>query len=265
MLRGMKLSACGAVVGLAIFLLSGTSARCKDEKDWWATATDPKNFSATVTFTTDYVLRGISQTDSKPAVQGSLDYKHPSGAYIGIWGSNVDDSISKGDLELDIYGGYTFELFSNFNLDASIIYYYYPGCGHDPSKNFFEGHLGADYTFKDLPLEPKLSGAAYYSPDYFGQDGDAYYVTGRLDLALPWELTLYGLVGYQWVEGDQTTGHHNGDHGGNGYDYVTWRIGVTRPVLGFTLELFYSDTDNAAYLGKSIADERVVFQISRTF
>ena len=174
MLHGMKLAACGAVAGLAILLLSGVNARCEDEKDWWATATDPKNFSATVTFTTDYVLRGISQTDSKPAVQGSLDYKHPSGAYVGIWGSNVDDSISKGDLELDIYGGYTFELFSNFNLDASIIYYYYPGCGHDPSKNYFEGRLGVDYTFKDLPLEPKLSGAYYYSPDYFGEDGDAF-------------------------------------------------------------------------------------------
>jgi hypothetical protein len=33
----------------------------------------------------------------------------------------------------------------------------------------------------------------------------------------------------------------------------------------FALELYYSDSDNAAFLGKSIADERVVFQISRTF
>ena len=263
MLQKLRLSACGAVVGLAILLLNGTSARGED--DWWAVATDPKNFSATGTFASDYVFRGVSQTDNKPAVQGSFDYKHPSGAYVGIWGSNVDDSISKGNIEVDFYGGYGFELFSNFNLDASIIYYYYPGSGHDPSKSYVEGHLGADYTFKDLPLGPKLGVGYNYSPDFFGEDGDGHYVSGRLDLALPWEFTLYGLVGYQWVQGDETTGSHNGDHGGNGYDYVHWRIGVIRPVLGFALELYYSDTDNAAFLGKSIADERVVFQISRTF
>ena len=263
MLQKLRLSACGAVVGLAILLLNGMSARGED--DWWTVATDPKNFSATATFASDYVFRGVSQTDNKPAVQGSFDYKHPSGAYVGIWGSNVDDSISKGNIEVDFYGGYGFELFSNFNLDASIIYYYYPGSGHDPSKSYVEGHLGADYTFKDLPLAPKFGVGYNYSPDFFGEDGDAHYVSGRMDLALPWEFTLYGLVGYQWVQGDETTGHHNGDHGGNGYDYVHWRIGVIRPVLGFALELYYTDTDNAAFLGESIADERVVFQISRTF
>jgi uncharacterized protein (TIGR02001 family) len=42
-------------------------------EDGWAEATDPKNFSATVAFATDYVFRGISQTDNKPAVQGSFD------------------------------------------------------------------------------------------------------------------------------------------------------------------------------------------------
>lgn len=262
MIRKLKQAAWGCVAGVSILVLVGVSAHAED---WWTEASNPKNFSATVTFATDYVFRGVSQTDNKPAVQGSFDYKHPSGAYAGLWGSNVDDSISKGNIELDFYGGYGFELFSNFNLDASIIYYYYPGDGHDPKKSYLEGHLGADYTFKDLPLEPKLGVGYNYSPDFFGEDGDAHWVSGRVDLALPWEFTLYGLLGYQWVEGDKTTGDHQGDHGGNGYDYMTWRIGVTRPLLGFTLELFYSDTDNAAFLGKDIADERLVFQVSRTF
>jgi uncharacterized protein (TIGR02001 family) len=78
-------------------------------------------------------------------------------------------------------------------------------------------------------------------------------------------LTLSGLVGYQWVEGNRTTGKGNGDNGHNGYDYAHWRIGISRPLLGFVLDLSYNDTNNANFLGKDIADERVVFSVSRTF
>ena len=47
--------------------------------------------SANVTFTTDYVFRGISQTDEKFAVQGGFDWSsEPTGIYAGAWASNVD-------------------------------------------------------------------------------------------------------------------------------------------------------------------------------
>jgi uncharacterized protein (TIGR02001 family) len=262
MFKKLMLSLCGWIAGLAI-LLSGSSNAFSE--DWWTEATDPKNFSATATFATDYVFRGVSQTDNKPAVQGSFNYKHPLGFYVGIWGSNVADYVSKGNVELDFYGGYGLELFPSFNLDASIIYYYYPGSGHDPDRNYVEGHLGLDYTFKDLPLSPKITGGYNYSPDFYGEDGDGHYVSGRLDLSLPYDFTLYGLVGYQWVEGDHLTGNGNGENGENGFDYTHWQIGISRPVLGFVLDLNYQNTDNANFLGHDIADQRVVFGISRTF
>ena len=73
------------------------------------------------------------------------------------------------------------------------------------------------------------------------------------------------MIGYQWVEGDKSTGNGNGDNGGDGYDYTHWRVGISRPVLGFVLDLSYQDTDNANFLGPDIADERIVFAVSRTF
>jgi hypothetical protein len=39
---------------------------------------------------------------------------------------------------------------------------------------------------------------------------------------------MKGLIGYQWVEGDKSTGNGNGDHGDDGYDYTHWRIGISR-------------------------------------
>ena len=68
-------------IGLLVYALGITNAK---SEDWWTEATAPKNFSATLTFATDYLFRGVSQTDNKPAVQGSFDYKHPIGAYLGI-------------------------------------------------------------------------------------------------------------------------------------------------------------------------------------
>jgi uncharacterized protein (TIGR02001 family) len=166
---------------------------------------------------------------------------------------------------LIFYGGYGVELLPSLNLDLSAIYYYYPGGGSDPEKDYVEGHLGLDYTLKDLPLSPKLSGGYNYSPDFFGEDGDAHHVSGRLDLSPPYEFTLYGLIGYQWVEGDKSTGDGNGENGEDGYDYTHWQIGISRPLLGFVLDMSYQDTDEANFLGSDIADERVVLSVSRTF
>lgn len=226
---------------------------------------DLENFSATFTLATDYVFRGVSQTDSKPAVQGSLDYAHPIGIYLGVWGSNVNSDISKGGVELDYYIGYGSELLTNFNIDLSLLYYSYPGGGNDPEPNYFEGHLGLDYKLANLPLTPKVGAGYWYSPDFFGEDGKAHYVNGVLELSLPYEFILAGEFGYQYVKGDKTTGHGQGENGGNGYDYNNWRIGISRELLKFVLDLSYHDTNEANFLGKDIADERVVFTISRSF
>src|SRR5205085_2420757 len=39
--------------------------------------------------TTQYRLRGISQTDNDAAVQGGITVSHSSGVYIGTWASNL--------------------------------------------------------------------------------------------------------------------------------------------------------------------------------
>lgn len=35
-----------------------------------------------LTFTTDYIVRGLTQTGNSPALQGTLEYGHSSGLYI---------------------------------------------------------------------------------------------------------------------------------------------------------------------------------------
>ena len=58
----------------------------------------------------DYRYRGISQSRLQPALQGGVDYADKSGFYVGAWGSTIkfikDSGAAKGNVELDLYGGY---------------------------------------------------------------------------------------------------------------------------------------------------------------
>jgi uncharacterized protein (TIGR02001 family) len=81
---------------------------------------------------TDYRFRGISQTSTKPAIQGGLDFAHKSGFYAGAWASNVRwvkdfNGATKGNLELDLYGGYKGAVTKDVGFDVGAIAYLYPG------------------------------------------------------------------------------------------------------------------------------------------
>ncbi len=230
------------------------------EPDVW---NNPKNMSASIWLTTDYVFRGISNTDENPAIQGSLDYTY-KGFYLGIWGSNT--SFTDAAIEIDYYAGYAGS-FGELGYDIMGIYYSYPSGGSNPEPDYFEAHLGLTYKFTGLPLGPTLGTGYNYSPDFFGEDGDAHYVHGTLDLSLPYGFSLGGEVGYQDVEGDETTGNGLGEDGGDGFNYYHWRISLAKEIPDwFNLDLSYHDTGGGAegLLG-DIADQRVVFTLSRTF
>ena len=92
-------------------------------------------------FFSQYIFRGLTQTDRDPALQGGLDYAHSSGIYLGTWGSNISwlkENFSTppatiagtysrgGSLEWDFYGGYKMS-FGDFGVDLGTLYYWYPG------------------------------------------------------------------------------------------------------------------------------------------
>ena len=92
-----------------------------------------------------YVFRGLTQTDRKPAFQGGFDLTTASGFYAGTWGSNISwlhDSgiVNHGaSLEWDLYGGYRYAINDDWGLDGGILYYYYPG-------SFLDGVTKPDTT-----------------------------------------------------------------------------------------------------------------------
>ncbi|PWF46135.1 TorF family putative porin [Massilia glaciei] len=130
-----------------------------------------------VTLASQYISRGYQQTWGKPALQGGLDYAHPSGFSIGTWGSTISSKmIEGGSLELDLYGGYAGSM-SDIGYTAMVYYYIYPGA------KISSVNVKYDYGELSLGVNYKIFSAKYnhtFTKDYFGFS-DARG-TGYLDL-----------------------------------------------------------------------------------
>src|ERR1043166_9680330 len=80
-----------------------------------------------------YIFRGLTQTDTKPAFQGGFDFTHKSGFYLGTWGSNISWLHDAGvcnhgcSLEWDLYGGWRYAFNDDWGMDVGLLYYYSPG------------------------------------------------------------------------------------------------------------------------------------------
>lgn len=238
----------------------------------------PHTITGNVGLFSQYIFRGLTQTNEEPALQGGLDYSHTSGFYAGTWGSNVSwlqdgrSYSSGGSLELDIYGGFKGSIGkTDFGYDVGLLYYWYPG---DAAPGFKEADTLEAYgalTWKWLSA--KLSYAL--SSDVFGvpnADG-TYYLDLTATYPIPnTKLTLIGHYGMQEFEG--TTAGVSND---TVFSYKDWKLGVNYALpKDFTVGVFYTDTsgvDNRGYgsvaqggvYPKNIADSQVTVFVQKTF
>lgn len=97
--------------------------------------------------TSNYLWRGVTQTNDSVAIQGGIDYSHDSGFYAGTWASNVDfgDDTS---YELDLYAGYGGNITEDLSYDIGYLYYAYP----DAEGSIDFGELHGAITWKWFEL-----------------------------------------------------------------------------------------------------------------
>ena len=131
-------------------LLAVLSAPAAGADDAW---------SASVTATSDYVLRGVSQSHEGPALQAGFNYHRPGGAFAGAWSSNVDPYSYRGTaLELDLYAGFAWTVAPDFSLQSTYTHYTYLD---DPRRNRYDYDEFA-FTFKYLD---RLALTVSWEPD----------------------------------------------------------------------------------------------------
>ena len=208
--------------------------------------------SGSVAVVSDYLFRGVTQTNENPALQGGVTWNHESGFYAGAWGSSIswlsdsDPEISS-QVELDGFIGFAGDFGeSGFGYDVGATYYWYPG-------DYPAGFNEADTVELYFGLSWNVLSAKYSYAiiDLFGipdSDGSA-----ALDLGAGWEFdggwSVGAGYGRQWVSG----------YGGE-LDYDYWKLtGGKSFENGFGIGLEWHDTDLAG------VDDTVLVSLSKSF
>ena len=229
-----------------------------------ATADD---ISANVGLASDYMFRGVSQTDNQMALQGGFDWAHASGFYVGTWASNVDSTLFGGrdrdpQLEVDLYGGYAGEI-GAFSYDLGVLGYFYPGADGPENDDFqtVELYVGGGYALTDaLSFNAKL----FYADElnFSGVSEDGLYLTVGADYALSENFALSAAVGMSSGDAFETLGGPGGPD-----SYMDYSVGVTTSFAGADFSLTYVDSDDDAedLFGDSITDGRAVLTMSKSF
>lgn len=192
---------------------------------------------ANVGVTSNYMFRGVTQTDDGPAVQGGVDFTHDSGIYAGAWASNVEP-VNGGDkgFEYDLYLGYNFKVNDKVAFDIGYITYQYSGTNAFPERD--EIFVGASFSGFS---------AMYYDGDRdVGRDYS--YTDLKYSMPLPRDINLHLHYGFL----DQT-----------GADAEDASIGISKDIAGFNMSLTWSTID---YDNGSVNDKDELFiTISKAF
>jgi uncharacterized protein (TIGR02001 family) len=217
----------------------------------------PHTLTGNVGLYSQYIFRGLTQTNREPALQGGFDYSHSGGFYLGTWASNISwlrDAPpaaaggpaynAGGSLEWDFFGGWKWGFAPDWTLDLGALYYWYPG---DVAPGFvkadtFEIYAGLSWKW--------LSAKYSYSVDNktFGlanSDGSWY-----LDLGINIPLgdfakeatgfNIFAHYGKQEYRG--SVGTFNNDT----CSYDDWKIGASYTLpKDFVIGVFYTDTSSA--------------------
>jgi len=160
-----------------------------------------------------YIFRGLTQTNNNPAIQGGIDLTHSSGFYLGAWASNVNWTVdstyyTSGSLEVDLYGGYRYNFGdSGLGIDVGALQYLYPGSlAKDsgvtkPDANTTEIYGAVNYKWLQAKISSVVSDHAW-TVGYYGtgtnkgEDARGTYYA---------ELNANAPVG-EWIGGDLLSG-----------------------------------------------------------
>lgn len=240
------------ILGMSALALAAVSAPAFAQDE----PASPITVSGGATVVTDYRFRGISQSDKRFALQGSITVSHESGFYLSTWGSSIDDYVAAGsDQEIDLIAGYS-KTFGAATVDVGVLYYYYPGSG-GANTDFIEPYASVKGTFG--PITAKL-GAAYAPKANAlsiggGKEDNLYVYTDLSGAAGPVSLT--GHLGYSNGPSYLTIGDN----------YWDWSIGASYSWNSLTFGVSYVDTNKSAFSpsGRNVSKAGVVGSIGVSF
>ena len=236
-----------------------------------------------------YIFRGLTQTNNKPALQGGFDVNHKSGLYIGGWASNVswlrdnaNEAVgpvyqSGGSLEIDLYGGFKTDV-KGVGIDIGALQYYYPGALNKAvydKANTTELYGALSYGWLQAKVSSVVSKDAWaFGKKYnAGTNGDdergTYYAELNANIPLA-DTGITALIHVGRQEFNQAKSLPTNPEA----SYTDWKLGLTKGFDGgLNIGAFYTDTNistaNAAanwtYAGRNIGESTGTVFVQKTF
>ena len=190
----------------------------------FAQETEESNFSWNAGIVSDYVFRGVSQSERGEAFQGGLDYSFDdTGFYAGTWWSTVNFGAGAPNNEVDFYVGYAADLGDKFNFDVMLTRYTYHGA--DSSY----GNIDYNELITKFSMNDVATLTVGYTNDYSNIGENVTYV----NLGNSWDLgkdySLNAAFGRTFSE---TLG-----------DYNDWTVGISKTFGIAEVGLNYYDTN----------------------
>ena len=242
---------------LTALTLSAGSALAADPPKW--------DYAAGAGIVSDYLFRGVTQSNHKPSFSAYLEPRYNANAnlqfYAGI-GYETIRFANDAKSEIDFYGGIR-PTIGKLALDVGIWYYYYPGgtcystnpgCvgallnGNVIKKNvsFWEVYFKPTYNISDAFA---IGANLFYTPSFLNSGAPGTYLSGTAKYTFP--AMKSGVAVYVSGEfGRQFLGTSDSFYGVTGFpnginyaDYNTWNLGLGWTWKVATVDLRYTDTN----------------------
>ena len=160
--------------------------------------------SGNVGLSSDYIWRGMTQTDGDAAINGGFDLATDNGFYFGTWSSNAGGAGANYSMELDVYLGFSGEMGNeNMSYDIGYISVIYPG---DDSADFEEAYIGFNIYGLGILYSSGQDGMPDYSQISYSVDaGPGSFSVSYGEYEDTGDNTL---IGYDWGIGNFSLGFY---------------------------------------------------------
>ena len=247
-----------------------------------------------------YIFRGLTQTNGSPALQGGVDLTHSSGLYLGAWASNIswlrdgnaaNSNISAyssdGHLEVDIYGGYRYTFANGLGIDLGALQYVYPGGktkgqhGMWASAYTTEVYGALSYGWVQAKISSVVSDSAWTVGKYFPNTDGSKNAQGTYYAELNATIPVSDLIGAKdgLTSGITAIAHiarqeFNAGKPNDLYSYTDYKLGLQKSFTEGTLNgvnvggyWTYANTKDAQWtLAKeNIGDSTGTVFVQKTF